>query len=140
MVATRSVRLLTPQYDAVLHDAVRDHSWQHPGLLAGTVGRAATQRTQGVTDTGEVAADAVGNVTPPAIPPLSSPRDEAASDPPSSDSNSSSGGDNEGVEADVLQSEVGGSAMSDERQAVPWSPSFDPSDVEDDPRGREAQS
>ena len=42
--------------------------------------------------------------------------------------------------ADVLQSEVGGSAMSDERQAVPWSPSFDPSDVEDDPRGREAQS
>ena len=53
LLLTRSVRLLNPQYDGSLHDAVRDHSWQHPGLLAGTVGKAAVQKTQEVSDVGE---------------------------------------------------------------------------------------
>ena len=93
LLLTRSVRLLAPQYDASLHDSVRDHSWQHPGLLAGTVGKSASQRTKEVTDTGAVAVvnDGVGPVTPLILPPPGTP-DEAGSDPPS-DKDSSAGGD-----------------------------------------------
>ena len=83
LLLTRSVRLLNPQYDATLHDAVRDQSWQHPGLLAGTVGKSATQRTKEVTDTGELsaeaAADGVGAITPLVVPPPGTP-DEAGTD------------------------------------------------------------
>ncbi|OLP82603.1 hypothetical protein AK812_SmicGene36733 [Symbiodinium microadriaticum] len=113
LLLTRSVRLLTPQYDASLRDSVRDHSWQHPGLLAGTVGKSASQRTKEVTDTGAVAVanDGVGPVTPLILPPPGTP-DEAGSDPPS-DKDSSAG---------VDEQDDGNDDDSDEQRSALYSP------------------
>ena len=116
LLLTRSVRLLNPCYSASLHTVLKDHSWQHPGLLAGTVGRCVPQKTLPVSDAGQTTAaptDGAGFVSPlVALPPPQPPRDEAASIPtsPASSASSSTPAKESKMDVEGSQGQVAGGA------------------------------
>ena len=47
LILTRSVRQMQPSYDPRLHDVVKDRPYDHPGFLAGSVGRSKVRFCQG---------------------------------------------------------------------------------------------
>ena len=93
LILTRSVRQMQPSYDPRLHDVVKDRPYDHPGFLAGSVGRSKPQKAREVQDQGEVLpgqpveqpleppsvdisppADRLGNVSPLVMPPSCNPK------------------------------------------------------------------
>ena len=118
LLLTRSIRQMIPKFDSKLHEVLRDFPWDHPGLLAGSVGRAKPQKPREVEGQGmlEAPADTLGVVSPLLVSiageKANAPaNDEAASDPTSDaedESRASSGGNGGAVRADA-------SAPSDER-------------------------
>ena len=50
LILTRSVRQMQPSYDPRLHDVVKDRPYDHPGFLAGSVGRSKPQKAREVQE------------------------------------------------------------------------------------------
>ncbi|CAE7490627.1 unnamed protein product [Symbiodinium sp. CCMP2592] len=84
LLITRSIRRTPERWDPSLHDCIKDFPWDHPGFVAGGLGKMRKQReAKPVEAVAEPTADEVG-VLGPVSPLLAGPGDEAASDPETS--------------------------------------------------------
>ncbi|CAE7237302.1 unnamed protein product, partial [Symbiodinium sp. CCMP2456] len=82
LLITRSIRRTPQRWDASLHDVIKDFPWDHPGFVAGGLGKMRKQREPKPVETVAVPeADEVGVLGP--VSPLLTAGDEAASDPTS---------------------------------------------------------
>ena len=86
LLITRSIRRTPERWDASLHDCIKDFPWDHPGFVAGGLGRMRKQREpKAVEAEAGPEADEVGVLGP--VSPLLHAGDEAGSDPESSSPN-----------------------------------------------------
>ncbi|CAE7376975.1 unnamed protein product, partial [Symbiodinium sp. CCMP2456] len=82
LLITRSIRRTPQRWDASLHDVIKDFPWDHPGFVAGGLGKMRKQREpKPVEAIAMPEADEVGVLGP--VSPLLTAGDEAATDPTS---------------------------------------------------------
>ena len=86
LLITRSIRRTPERWDASLHDCIKDFPWDHPGFVAGGLGRMRKQREpKAVEAEAGPEADEIGVLGP--VSPLLHAGNEAGSDPESSSPN-----------------------------------------------------
>ena len=117
LLITRSIRRTPERWDPSLHDRINDFPWDHPGFVAGGLGRMRKQRepkpVEAVAEADPVPEANDDGVLGPVSPLLAGPGDEAGSDPETSlnyspsaasDKQSSSGnGDDDDDDASASQ-------------------------------------